>query len=71
MPDTQAAGSPVYFACNFIKIHRSLRVTPAMEAKIVNRPFDLSDLVNPLIEAESKKAASRVSVLILSQAHSQ
>ena len=46
-----------YFAYNFIKIHRSLRVTPAMEAKIVNRPFDVSDLVNLLIEAESKKAA--------------
>jgi hypothetical protein len=44
-----------YFAYNFIKIHRSLRVTPAMEAKIVSRPFDVMDLVNLLIEAESKK----------------
>jgi hypothetical protein len=46
-----------YFAYNFIKIHRSLRVTPAMEAKIATRPFDVMDLVNLLIEAESKKAA--------------
>jgi hypothetical protein len=41
-----AAVAVSYFADNFIKIHRSLRVTPAMEAKIVNRPFDVSDLVN-------------------------
>jgi hypothetical protein len=46
-----------YFAYNFIKIHRSLRVTPAMEAKIASRPFDVSDLVNLLIEGESKQAA--------------
>ena len=46
-----------YFAYNFIKIHRTLRVTPAIEAKIVNRPFDVSDLVALLVEAESKKAA--------------
>ena len=46
-----------YFAYNFIKIHRTLRVTPAMEAGIVSRPFDVSDLVNLLIESESKKAA--------------
>lgn len=46
-----------YFAYNFIKIHSTLRVTPAMEAKIVGRPFDVSDLVNLLVESESKKAA--------------
>ena len=32
-------------------------VTPTMEAGIARRPFDVSDLVNLLIEAESKKAA--------------
>jgi hypothetical protein len=42
---------------DFIKIHRTLRVTPAMEAKIVSRPFGVMDLVSLLIEAESKKAA--------------
>ena len=46
-----------YFAYNFIKIRRTLRVSPAMEAGIVSRPFDVSDLVNLLIESESKKAA--------------
>ena len=38
-----------YFVYSFIKIHSTLRVTPAMEAKIVNQPFDVSDLVNLLI----------------------
>ena len=42
---------------NFVKIHGTLRVTPAMKAGIVSRPFDVSDLVAPLIDAESKKAA--------------
>ena len=46
-----------YFAYNFIKIHTSLRVTPAMAAGVTTRLFDVSDLVALLIEAESKKAA--------------
>lgn len=46
-----------YFAYNFIKIHRSLRVTPAMAAGVVDRLFDVSDLVALLVESESKKAA--------------
>lgn len=46
-----------YFAYNFIKIHSTLRVTPAMAAGVVDRLFDVSDLVNLLVEAESKKAA--------------
>ena len=45
-----------YFAYNFIKIHRSLRVTPAMEAGIVTRPYDVSDLVALLVESEKKAA---------------
>jgi len=34
-----------YFAYNFIKIHRSLRVTPAMAAGVTDRLWDVSDLV--------------------------
>ncbi len=45
-----------YFAYNFIKIHRTLRVTPAMEAGIVSRPYDLVDLVALLVESEKKAA---------------
>jgi hypothetical protein len=40
-----------YFAYNFIKIHRTLRVTPAMAAGVTDHLWDASDLVS-LLEAE-------------------
>jgi hypothetical protein len=40
-----------YFAYNFIKIHRTLRCTPAMAAGVTNRLWEVSDLV-ALLEAE-------------------
>ena len=46
-----------YFAYNFIKIHTTLRVSPAMAAGVTDRLFDVSDLVALLVESESKKAA--------------
>jgi hypothetical protein len=46
-----------YFAYNFYKIHRSLRMSPAMAAGVVDRLMDVSDLLNLLIESESKEAA--------------
>jgi hypothetical protein len=46
-----------YFAYNFIKIHRTLRVTPAMAAGVASRLFDVSDIVSILEETESEKAA--------------
>ena len=45
-----------YFAYNFIKIHRSLRMTPAMAAGVSTRLMDVSDLVNLLIESASTAA---------------
>jgi hypothetical protein len=45
-----------YFAYNFIKIHSTLRVTPAMAAGVTNRLFDVMDLVNLLVESEAKAA---------------
>jgi hypothetical protein len=47
-----------YFAYNFIKIHRSLRVTPAMAAGVTDRLWSVSDLIG-LLEAEEveKRAA--------------
>jgi hypothetical protein len=39
------------------QIHRTLRVSPAMAAGVTNRLLDVSDLVNLLVEAESKKVA--------------
>jgi hypothetical protein len=46
-----------YFAYNFIKIHCTLRVSPAMAAGVSKRLMDVPDLVNLLIESEAKKAA--------------
>jgi hypothetical protein len=46
-----------YFAYNFIKIHSTLRMTPAMAAGVTSKLCDVADLVDLLIESESKKAA--------------
>jgi hypothetical protein len=46
-----------YFVYNFIKIHRTLRMTPAMAACVTTRLWEVSDLVALLVESESKKAA--------------
>ena len=35
----------------------TLRMSPAMAAGVTSRLFDVSDLVNLLVESESKKAA--------------
>ena len=40
---------------NFGRIHRTLRVTPAMAAGVTNRLFDVSDLVALLIDSASEK----------------
>ena len=45
------------FVYNFIKIHRTLRVTPAMAAGVTTRLREVFDSVNLLIESESEKAA--------------
>ena len=34
-----------YFAYNFIKIHRTLRTSPAMAAGVTDRLWDVADLV--------------------------
>ena len=46
-----AAVALYYFAYNFIKIHGTLRVTPAMAAGVTDRLWEVSDLV-ALLEAE-------------------
>jgi IS1 family transposase len=43
-----------YFAYNFIKIHRTLRCTPAMAAGVTDRLWEVSDLV-ALLEAEESE----------------
>ena len=51
-----AAVAVNYFAHNLMKIHSSLPVTPAMEAGVTRRPYDVMDLVNLLIASEKKAA---------------
>jgi hypothetical protein len=46
-----------YFAYNFIKIHRTLRSTPAMAAGVTNQLWDVTDLV-ALWEARENKLAA-------------
>lgn len=46
-----------YFAYNFINIHRTLRVTPAIAAGVTRRLWEVSDVVALLEAAEDKKAA--------------
>ena len=43
-----------YFAYNFIKIHGTLRTSPAMAAGVTNRLWEVSDLV-ALWEAEERR----------------
>jgi len=44
-----------YFAYNFVRIHRTLRMTPAMAAGVTDRLFEVSDLV-ALLEAEERES---------------
>jgi hypothetical protein len=46
-----------YFAYNFIRIHRTLRTSPAMAAGVTSKLWEVSDLVALLEASESKKAA--------------
>jgi IS1 family transposase len=48
-----AAVALYYFAYNFVKIHRTLRVTPAMAAGVTDRLWEVSDLV-ALLEVDEQ-----------------
>ena len=41
---------------NFVKIHQTLRVTPAMEAGLTTRPWELADLIS-LLAPEQRASA--------------
>lgn len=43
---------------NFIRIHKSLRVTPAMEAEVADRLWTMEDIV-ALIDARAKPPGKR------------
>lgn len=53
----EAAVALNYFAYNFIKIHRTLRVTPAMAAGVTDRLWEVSDLISLWESEEAKRAA--------------
>ena len=42
---------------NFVRIHRTLRVTPAMEAGLTNRVWSIEDIIGLLEMAEKEPAA--------------
>jgi IS1 family transposase len=46
-----------YFVYNFIRIHRTLRTSPAMAAGVTSKLWEVSDIVALLEALESKKAA--------------
>src|SRR5262249_1940408 len=45
MDNLRAAVALAVTAYNFVRVHRSLRVTPAMEGGIANRVWTVSDLI--------------------------
>ena len=53
-----AATTLNYFAYNFIKIHRTLRVSPAVAAGVSDRLWEVSDLVT-LCEAYEQRRVER------------
>jgi len=53
-----AATALNYFAYNFIKIHRTLRMSPAMAAGVSDRLWDVNDLIT-LWEAYERQRAER------------
>jgi hypothetical protein len=55
--DHAAAVALYYFSYNFIKIHRTLRVSPAMAAGVTDRVWDVRDLVDLWESEEVKRAA--------------
>jgi hypothetical protein len=44
---------------NFVRIHSSLRVTPAMEAKLMDKPMTLEDIVRISYKEEIEKEQKR------------
>jgi hypothetical protein len=45
-----------FFYYNFCRIHQTLRCTPAMQAKVANHVWELSDIVS-LLDEEASRAA--------------
>ena len=55
----------IYFMhYNFVRIHQSLRVTPAMAAGVVDRVWDVKDIVTVLEAWERQQEYKRVAARI-------
>jgi hypothetical protein len=54
----EAAVALNYFAYNFVRIHRTLRVSPAMAAGVTSKLWEVSAIVALLLEAASRKKAA-------------
>jgi len=52
----EAAVALHFMYYNFVRIHRSLKVTPAMEARVTNHLWDIEDIVKLLEEKETQKS---------------
>ena len=52
----QAAVAMHFTWYNFVRVHQTLRVTPAMEAGLTSRVWSIADIV-ALLDAAEKKAA--------------
>jgi hypothetical protein len=53
-----AATALNYFACNFIKIHRTLHMSPVMPVHVADRLWSVEDLVTPS-KAYKQRGAER------------
>ncbi len=58
MENHAAATALNYFAYNFIKIHRTLRTSPAMAAGVADRLWEVADLVVLWESFEQRRAES-------------
>jgi len=53
LKNLEAALALHFFHYNFMRIHQTLRVTPAMEANVTNRLWNWTDLLNFGIEQKA------------------
>ncbi len=52
-----AAISPHFMYYDFVRIHQTLRITPAMAAGVTDRVWEISDIVRLLEEREARLEA--------------
>lgn len=54
--ENHAHALAIYFMYyNFVRIHQTLKVTPAMEAKVTDKLWDFTDMVKVLEDWEAQR----------------